>query len=254
MFGSFDRQRGRLGVGFGLVLLVVVIIISSKFTESRRAADESAAIKQQYERAAAAKNAAGVYFSEHRDLVLGEILAGIEKKDYRAALQVAAKYAHVDDAELRGLKNTALEMDVYVKAKKIPAEDAQANKDAYARLMELNPSSDLYRQKHQHYAAVVAAEYKVQRDRLARFGSPPVRNVFGAGYDVIDRHLKRAMHDPGSLDMEYCTSVSYTESGWLIGCRYRGKNAFGALVLESKWFTVRNGLVLKIDDQGAYRW
>lgn len=55
----------------------------------------------------------------------------------------------------------------------------------------------------------------------------------------IERALKRVAHDPGSIDVENCTHP-YLDSKrcWVTQCDVRGKNAFGALILQRKTFSI----------------
>jgi len=101
------------------------------------------------------------------------------------------------------------------------------------------------------------AELKAEkiRQRLeAKFGAKPDQSGWDGSYREVKRYLKKAANDPGSIKIETCTPVSYDEKvGWLVGCDYRGKNAFGALVKNSNWFAIRNGTVIKVLPAGSYK-
>ena len=43
------------------------------------------------------------------------------------------------------------------------------------------------------------------------------------------------------------------KKGWIVCCDFRAKNGFGALVLESKWFIVKNGRVIDVQPFSAYK-
>jgi len=61
------------------------------------------------------------------------------------------------------------------------------------------------------------------------------------------------MNDPESLEMDACTEVYYVTDGWLVGCDYRGRNAFNAMIRQSNCFIIRQGRVVSMKDGSAYR-
>jgi hypothetical protein len=53
--------------------------------------------------------------------------------------------------------------------------------------------------------------------------------------------LRRVANDPGSIDVENCTDPRLTRDHcWVTTCDVRGKNAFGALILLRKTFSMSN--------------
>ena len=109
------------------------------------------------------------------------------------------------------------------------------------------------------YASLLAEEIQVikqreqaHRNRVAKFGDLPQRDSLFGGYYEVKKYLKSVAHDPDSIKFERCTNVYHTKSGWLVGCEFRGKNAFGAYVRNFNWFTIRYGQVIKVDEASAY--
>ena len=86
-----------------------------------------------------------------------------------------------------------------------------------------------------------------------RFGSTPIQSGWDGSYREVEAFLKARANDPGSLKFEGCTGVSVDQKkGWVVGCDYRGKNAFGGLVLNSNWFVIKNGKVVSALPRTAY--
>ena len=95
------------------------------------------------------------------------------------------------------------------------------------------------------------AEAKRQRyieefgeENIARYGMP-------AEYPetLVRVLLRHEAHDPDSIQIASCTPLTMTEDyGWVTRCSYRGKNAFGATVLNTNLFAVNNGTVSPIEN------
>ena len=85
-----------------------------------------------------------------------------------------------------------------------------------------------------------------------KYGKPPVQSTWDGSYSAINKYLRNTMNDPDSLKMAGCTDVYQTDKGWLVGCDYRGKNAFGVLIKTFNWFRIQNGEVIEILSEDAY--
>lgn len=93
-----------------------------------------------------------------------------------------------------------------------------------------------------------------ERERLA--GPVPEQSAWNGSYSEVKDYLREAMHDPSSLEWEGCTKVFWEQSkrAYLVGCVYRGNNAFGAKVKNANWFLIRHGAVVEMKDGDAYEW
>lgn len=88
----------------------------------------------------------------------------------------------------------------------------------------------------------------------AKFGPRPEQSGWDGSYSEVKRHLKQFANDPDSIKIESCTTVSVDKKmGWLVGCDYRGTNKFGGKVLNSNWFIIKNGEVIKTLPISAYK-
>ncbi len=95
---------------------------------------------------------------------------------------------------------------------------------------------------------------KVRARLEEKFGKRPDQSEWDGSYKEVKRHLASAANDPDSIEISGCTKTSYDEKeGWLVGCDYRGKNAFGGLVKNSNWFVIKNGTVVKVLPGGTYK-
>ena len=102
---------------------------------------------------------------------------------------------------------------------------------------------------------VAAAKQKAMDRRIASIGEPPQQSAWDGSYSEVTHFLKERANDPSSIEIVGCTKVSYATSGagWLVGCDYRGKNAFGGLVMNSNWFVIKHGVVVKALPGNAYK-
>lgn len=255
-----QSQRGRIGC-FSVLFLAFLALsaISSykhyrdKAIDAERAARDAEVAKQEAERKRQEEAANSAYFREHKQDIISRIQALIKEGQYGIAIAESDKYLAASDPDLQKAQDKARELDILQNLKSVAATDYRRNRDIYAALVQLNPNEKRYKDKLTHYQAKVDAAEKEERDRLAKFGPFPERNPNGIYYAVL-RYLRTAMHDPDSLDMEGCTNVYQGKNGWLVGCIYRGKNAFGAKVRNANWFTIRHGMVVKVEDADAYKW
>lgn len=127
--------------------------------------------------------------------------------------------------------------------------------DLYSILAKHYPENKLYTIKMKEFEKkMLDKEAKINfEDTL--FGNKPTKSLWDGSYLEIKRYLKNNMHNPDSLEFITCTDVYRLKNrGWLIGCRYRGENAFGTKVVNAKWFTIQRSSVVNVDDISKYKW
>jgi len=91
-------------------------------------------------------------------------------------------------------------------------------------------------------------------ERRRRFGAPPQASAWDGTYREVKNYLRRMANDPESIEIDACTSVYFdSDEGWVVGCDYRGRNAFGGMIRQSNWFVIQNGTVVTMKEAGAYR-
>jgi hypothetical protein len=70
----------------------------------------------------------------------------------------------------------------------------------------------------------------------------------------VKDYLRSTAHDPDSIEFVGCTNVYKRKDGWLVGCQYRGKNAFGGKILTANWFRIQRSGVVQVYEQDAFEW
>lgn len=146
----------------------------------------------------------------------------------------------------------------------VPTAEVERNHKLYSELVTLNPDNAIYAQKLASYAerlealrakerAEQARKEEESRQRIVRFGAQPEQRPWNKSYRVIEEFLESTAHDPDSIEIDACTEVFYTENGWLVGCKYRGRNSFGAKILKFNWFTIAHRKVVAMHEEDAYK-
>lgn len=180
------------------------------------------------------------------------------------------KYGHLDYKNVKRIETGVKIQKLQEKVRKVPVKDYAENLSLYKQLLALAPGNERYKKKIAFYQPFVDEEMRkadivrkeVQEEiakreaknktRIAKFGQPPEQSAWDGSYYPVERYLKSIANDPKSIDISSCTQVYTTESGWLVGCDYRGKNAFGALIRQSNWFTIIRGQVVQMHDADKY--
>lgn len=93
-----------------------------------------------------------------------------------------------------------------------------------------------------------------EKEKIA--GKVPQQSGWNGSYLEVKQYLRQVMHDPSSLEWEGCTKVFWEKSkqAYLVGCAYRGNNAFGAKIKNANWFIIRHGQVVEMKDSDAFAW
>jgi hypothetical protein len=90
------------------------------------------------------------------------------------------------------------------------------------------------------------AKEKAEAERAAQ-ESAALKAVCGdgprvSGWDgsivAVERYMKDRANDPGSIEVSSCTVPALTKACWRSRCQVRGKNGFGALVLNAYTFYI----------------
>ncbi len=204
------------------------------------------------------------YFKQNKAIVIQEIKDLAKQKKYKEGVGKANQYTQTQDTDLLALKKSLeaqqkkIEIskktkELIAQLKKVPASQLEKNYTLYKELVKMHPKNSAYNQKMKHYANKIAEiEAKKAAEKIF-YGDKPIQSAWDGSYSAVERYLERVMHDPSSLDMDNCTPVYKVENtGWIVGCKYRGKNAFGGMVLNQNWFIIRQNQVVDVKDPDAF--
>lgn len=102
-----------------------------------------------------------------------------------------------------------------------------------------------------HLDRLAAQEEKAERsanEQAALRGAKPEPSAWDGSFYPVEKYLKANLKDPDSY--EHVESIGPTADGqyWRVRSKYRAKNSFGALVLESRVFFIQQGQVVKVEE------
>jgi len=182
---------------------------------------------------------------------IASMFGGQHSAESSANTQMAATPIQAPKIDASAKK--AREDELVALLKRVPSSDLQKNHDYYAELCGLDPANVSYKKKLAHYQGKIKKAKDAQKAREKLWGPAPVQSGWDGSYYEVKRFLKQSANDPDSIAMAGCTDVSFVSGkGWLVGCNYRGKNAFGGLIKTSNWFIIRHGQVVKMEPGDAY--
>lgn len=184
----------------------------------------------------------------------------LSEKEERRVRREAAKVQAEQDREKLRAAFAQERAPIMVDARRALSEQrfAHAVEKLHPYREVLDPEATELYQQAQAGQAKLAAEEKAAQDAVAeakrraraqleaRIGKEPVPSNWDGAYYEVERLLKRTAHDPDSIDMEPCTKAVVTETGWRTRCAFRGRNAFGGLILTEGVFEIRHGEAYEI--------
>jgi hypothetical protein len=112
-----------------------------------------------------------------------------------------------------------------------------------AQRKQLEPEQAIARTKDERAQAAAKAKEDKAAVYAALCGEKPSISSWDGEVIGLERALKETANDPDSIDVEKCTNpVLTTENCWLVTCNVRGKNGFGALILQRHTFAYSKAL------------
>lgn len=137
-----------------------------------------------------------------------------------------------------------IEKNLFSELNRTSKSDTRSILKIYQKLNALYPENINYIEKldelEKQFSKEIALEDK-------QFGPRPVKNIGDESYLEVKLYLKQAMNDPSSLEMIGCSDVNRSGNGWEVTCKYRGKNAFGAKVINTTLFIIKQGHVISTE-------
>lgn len=233
---------------------------AAEVTRIQAVADARAAEAKQAKERAEQLNSTKTYFAEHRASVLAEFAAAVDGKNLAAAQAIRDRFVlAVQDPEFDKILNRFVDLKEEVaraeadnarKAKvaeltgklaSIGATDYGQAITIYTELVALEPANKSYQQKLERFTkardAQAAKEAAAQAAATEKAEHQKKIEAQFSGYDGshynFERMLKQAMNDPDSYDH---VETKYIDKGSYIRvfCTFRGKNAFGGVVKNTK--------------------
>lgn len=253
------KQKKGSGVGCGTVIVIAIVLaivggqISEHNAERERQAQKQRA-EAQAQKAAEARQAAIEQFRKDPTTTLKKARSLSQEQRWPEVVALLEPLLPAENEDAQNLYEHALESKLVAELARIPASDAKANYERYDRLTELRPDNATYAQKRDRYKANWDEQQAKELAEKLLFGNTPQQSPWDGSYPEVKAYLKSTAHDPDSIEFVGCTEVFKNDAGWVIGCEYRGSNAFGAKILTANWFRIQRGQVVQVYDEDAFRW
>ncbi len=273
--------------GVAIFVLFIAFGIFVGQSQDRKAQEVAAQEAQEKaERVASIRQQNIDYFNNNSSSILSKIKTALDNANYKEVVSLSSKYLPSKNKELINLHGEAKSKmaaivkaeketkekaerkakteEILTKLKSIPASQYERNRALYQQLVTYNPSTGKYKDKLSYYSGKVKEakekerikKEKIRKERearIAKFGEAPVQSAWDGSYRAVERYLESVANDPDSIEMDGCTKVYHIKEGWLVGCDYRGRNAFGGMVRQSNWFTIVHGIVIQKHKASAYK-
>jgi uncharacterized protein (UPF0297 family) len=268
------------------ILFIVFSFFVNEYQKTENKAKEAALAKVQAEKAIAVQQQNIDYFNQNSMQILGQVRESIAKSDFNSAISLSSRYLMSKNPELISLNEEAKTKQravarenliqqraadreqktqaILAQLKGVSANELRKNIDLYQQLVSLNPDIPAYTNKLKEFSEklkqqeekerVAQEKIKIEEERrLLLFGKPPTQSKWDGSYYPVEKYLQKIANDPDSIKIDSCTGVYITKNGWVVGCDYRGRNAFGGMIRQSNWFTIVHDRVIKMDNATAFK-
>lgn len=75
-------------------------------------------------------------------------------------------------------------------------------------------------------------------------GTKPEQSEFDGSVKIVKDYIKSKAKDASSIDFLEWSKVSQLGDKWIVRCKYKGTNSFGAVVTENYWFYIQDNKVV----------
>jgi len=80
--------------------------------------------------------------------------------------------------------------------------------------------------------------------KQAGIGTKPEQSELDGSVSIVKDYIKSNAKDASSIDFLEWSKVSSFGDSWVVRCKYKGTNSFGAIVTDNSWFYIQNNKVV----------
>lgn len=119
-------------------------------------------------------------------------------------------------------------------------------KTTYLKILAVKKKDQAKKDKAEKIAKDKADRAEKERLYMVKhFGSKPVASGWDGSYYAVKKYLEDVANDPDSIKIKGCTKpLADKKRGWIVGCEFYGKNAFGATIKNARWFFIMHDAVI----------
>lgn len=198
----------------------------------------------------------------HEDQILTQMAADLEAGHYQSVIDTSQRYLSIEELSSKdsamllklhdqAVKDTlaAFEDSLTIALRSIPAENTEANLNAYQKLVAIDSANAEYRERRDYYqtqfereqeAAAARERAAAERERARRARQEKIEDQFsawdGANYPV-EEAVKQRLKDPDSYEH---IETRYSDEGdhLYVVMRFRARNSFGGYVVNTAYADV----------------
>ncbi len=75
-------------------------------------------------------------------------------------------------------------------------------------------------------------------------GTKPEQSELDASVKIVKDYINNNAKDASSIEFLEWSKVTQFGENWIVRCKHKGTNSFGAIVTENNWFYIQNGKVV----------
>ena len=210
----------------------------------------------------------GNEFSANRDQILAQMDSAIVSKEVIEARKLAERYSNVADVAFLALvakyKNLQSQIDreskiseLLAQTKALKVSDYTSAVQIYNKLVELDPNNTGYKKTLSRYEKIKSDSEEKERKEIAEREAREARkkeleaqfSAWDGSHRKFERLIKQTMNDPDSyehVETRFADKIDYIR----VFTKFRGKNAFGGVVVDSATadFTISGDLIRVIEE------
>ncbi|WP_246137760.1 transporter [Myxococcus llanfairpwllgwyngyllgogerychwyrndrobwllllantysiliogogogochensis] len=80
-------------------------------------------------------------------------------------------------------------------------------------------------------------------------GEKPVNSPWDGSVPEVELYLKKVMNDPDSYEHVSSSAPVARDAFWIVKSSFRGKNAFGGKILNTRYFFIQQGQVVRVAEE-----
>lgn len=96
----------------------------------------------------------------------------------------------------------------------------------------------------ENYCKDATHDFNNREMKQTALGTKPEQSELDASVKVVKDYVKEKAKDASSVDFLEWSKVSSLGDNWVVRCKYKGTNSFGAVVTENVWFYIQNNKVV----------
>jgi chromosome segregation ATPase len=251
--GAIERDCAKAVAGPELATMRSDVEAKEAAAKKRKDAEETA--RRAKEAAEKEKNAVETFPDKSKEIAA--MITATQAKVWQGKVEAADQDYDTAQRQLDAFKGTSIEETKgFTDLGAQIAEKKKAIQPQIERIKEARRKTEEAAAEKARKIAAAAEEKQRKEEALATLkaairGDKPINSAWDGSVSAVERYLKSALHDPGSYD-HIRTSVVVGEGDyWVVVSSFRGKNAFGALVINTKKFFIQQGQVVKTSDAGG---